>query len=180
MIIREANLEDCGAIAKTQVDSYNNSYSHILPQAYLSNFKYEEQEQDWRNLLLERRNRILYVVESDREDIIGYALGEVNSDEIPPFESELVAIHIRQDHQQQGIGRQLFVFSANGFYVQGYNALFLWVLADNPACSFYEKLGGNRIKEKYWINNQFFGTNIMEIAYGWYDIQSTFLKNTNP
>ena len=179
MIIREANLNDCAAIAKIQVDSYINTYSKILPKTYLSHFTYEEQEQDWYDLILELGNKILYVAELSSEGIIGYALGGTNLDELPPFESELVAIHIHRDFQRHGIGRQLFFSVINGLVNQGNRSTFLWVLADNPACFFYEKLGGKRIKDKSWVNNQFFGTDIKEIAYGWQNIRFTQINKIN-
>jgi len=171
MVIREANLEDSAAIAKIQIDSYHISYNNILPDAYLSHFTYQEQKQDWQNLLSESQGRALYIAESNLGEVIGYALGEPNSHEIEPFESELVAIHIRQDYQMHGIGQRLFAAVCRALYTQGCNSLFLWVLVGNPACSFYEKLGGKRIAKKPWQNNKFFGTNIYEIAFGWEDIQ---------
>jgi len=173
MIIRTANINDCAAIAKIQVDSYIDTYTKILPEPYLAHFTYQEQELDWYNLISELGNQILFVAELSIDGVIGYALGDANLDELPPFESELVAIHIRRDFHRRGIGRQLFTSVSSGLLNQGYSSLFLWVLADNPACSFYEKLGGKRIKEKPWINNHFFGTDIKEIAYGWHNNRFT-------
>ena len=36
-------------IARVQVDSYRAAYAGIIPQRYLDQFSYEEQEQDWRD-----------------------------------------------------------------------------------------------------------------------------------
>lgn len=178
MIIREAILEDCAAIAKIQVDSYQVNYGSILPEKYLSNFSYEEQQQDWQNLLKSPKDTILYVAEARTREIVGYALGIHNPREIPPFESEFVAIHIRQDVQRCGFGRLLFAEVCISLNAQGNNSMFLWVLAENPACDFYEKLGGKIIAKKPWENNKFFHTNIHEIAYGWEDI-TIFNKTKN-
>jgi len=40
----------------------------------------------------------------------------------------------------------------------------LWVAAENPACNFYEAMGGKVIKEK---NESIGGVTIVEIGYGW-------------
>ena len=44
----------------------------------------------------------------------------------------------------------------------------VWVLVDNPACKFYEALGGEKIYEKQVEKG---GIMLNEIAYGWIDIQ---------
>lgn len=170
--IRKAIGADCPGIAHIQVDSYRFSYNTILPDVYLAHFTYEEQEQDWRRFLSTAEEKILYVAATSTDDIIGYALGENNPDALKPFESELVAIHVQNQFQHRGLGRKLFTAVSRALFEQGNQSLFLWVLKDNPACSFYEKLGGRRITEKPWQNNKHFDTNVREVAYGWPDIKS--------
>jgi len=45
--------------------------------------------------------------------------------------------------------------------------MLLWVFADNPACRFYEALGGQRSKVE---QADFDGILVDEVAYGWLDI----------
>jgi hypothetical protein len=49
--IRKATIVDSAGLARVQVDSYRTAYAGIFPPAYLDHFTYEEQEQDYRNLL---------------------------------------------------------------------------------------------------------------------------------
>ncbi len=42
---------DCPGIARTPLDSYRGAYAGLFPPSYLDHFKYEEQEQDWIELL---------------------------------------------------------------------------------------------------------------------------------
>lgn len=175
MEIRQATLEDSSEIAKVQVESYRTVYRDIFPPAYLEHFTLQEQEQDWRELLSSDDHEVLYVALVN-EKIIAYALGTSNEDEGFPFESELVALHVREKHQRNGIGRALFAAVAKALQAKGNNSLFLWVAAKNPARAFYEKLGGELVGEKPWVNNSYFGTRIFEVAYGWHDIRSIFEK----
>jgi len=43
----------------------------------------------------------------------------------------------------------------------------LWVLKDNPACRFYERLGGRFIAEK-WI--EIGGKQLLDVAYVWQNL----------
>jgi len=171
MEIRQANEEDSTALAKVQVDSYLTTYAEIFPSAYLEHFTYEEQEQDWRDWFVTNQHP-LFVAVTNQGEVIGYGLGQSNAEEVLPYESEFVALHVRKEHQRHGLGRRLMAAVSKELSAQGCGSLFLWVLADNPACRFYENLGGEIVGEKAWRNNAYFDTEIREVAYGWLDIRS--------
>lgn len=170
MKIRKAGRDDSAGLARIQVDSYLSAYAGILPTAYLEHFTYDEQEQDWREWFAANGNP-LYVCATGNGEIIGYALGRPNAQELPPHESELVSLHVRREYRKQGLGRRLMAAVSRELLARGCASLFLWTLADNPACRFYESLGGRRVAEKAWVNNKYFETNIYEVAFGWLDIQ---------
>jgi ribosomal protein S18 acetylase RimI-like enzyme len=173
MEIRKARIEDSAGIARVQVDSYKNTYSNIFPSEYLDHFSYEEQETDWRELISANPTDSLFVATNNKK-IIGYALGKQNPNDFSSYQCELVALHVTREFQQQGVGSKLFSSIAKELADNACNALFLWVLEDNQARFFYEKLGGTAIEKKPWQNNDYFKTNIYEIAYGWPDIQTIF------
>jgi len=143
--IREANPGDCASIAHVQVDSYRNAYAGILPQEYLAHFTYEEQEQDWRDLLSADQHDLLYVAENDSGDIVGYALGRAQGDQDTSYDSELVALHVRRSYQRQGIGKRLIAAVAERLKQQGCRSLMLWVLDKNPVRSFTNGWGDNAL-----------------------------------
>lgn len=172
MKIRRATLQDSAEIARIQVDSYRTAYASIFPAAYLEHFAYAEQEQDWRELLSAAERDVLYVAVTDRGEIVGYGLGRRDANALWPYDSELIALHVRRDYQRRGWGRRLFAAVGSELATSGGRSLFLWVLADNPARFFYEKLGGQLVTEKAWQNNEYFGTDIYEVAFGWPDIRS--------
>jgi GNAT superfamily N-acetyltransferase len=168
--IRAAKAQDSAALAQIQVNSYRTAYANILPQAYLDRFTYAEQEQDWRDLLSSGLDDVLTIAETSAGEIVGYALGRAGSTEIPPYDGELVAWHVRPSYQEQGTGRRLFLAVAKQLKHIGSASLMLWVLEKNPARVFYERLGGQVIGEKDWGDNAAFGVVVKEVAYGWSDI----------
>jgi hypothetical protein len=73
--VRKAELEDSAALARIQVDSYRTAYAGIFPQAYLDRFTYEEQEEDWRDLIASDPEDLLLLAGAEAGEIAGYALG---------------------------------------------------------------------------------------------------------
>ena len=172
--IRPALVGDCPGIARVQVDSFRDTFTGLLPDQYLEHFSYQEQEQDWRDLFAAHSQQVLYVAGDPAGVILAYGLGKPNSDEILGYDGELVALHVRRAHQHRGFGRQLFAAVSRELAARDCGSLFLWVLDDNPAHGFYQRLGGEMLAVKPWRNNSYFGTKIRETAYGWPDISRLF------
>ncbi len=171
MKIRPARIEDGEQLAKVQIESYRTAYAQFFPAAYLDRFTYDEQTQDWRDLIAGGKG-ILLVGENDAGEVVAYALGRRNQDNKMPFDGELVAMHVALAYHRQGMGGQLFAAVAARLAKQGCRSLMLWVLAENSARAFYEKLGGELIGEKHYAVEDW---DIAEVAYGWRDIR-TLLK----
>ena len=106
MEIRKAKRDDSASMARVQVDSFQTTYAGILPQSYLKQLSCDEQKQDWYDLISSEPNKVLYVAQTNSGEIAGYASGRHNSNEILPYESELVALHVRGEYQRQGVGYQ--------------------------------------------------------------------------
>jgi ribosomal protein S18 acetylase RimI-like enzyme len=164
--IRKAKEADSAGLARVQVDSYRTAYAHIMPQDYLDHFTYEEQEQDWRDLISAGTDDVLLVSVADSGEVLGYALGRPGEAEIAPYDGELVALHVRRPHQRQGIGRQLVSAMAKQLGQRGCSSLMLWVLEENRARGFYERLGGQLLD-----GTKHSGAGPLEVAYGWAAIE---------
>ena len=162
MHIRRARLDDCAGLARVQVDSYRTAYAGIMPQDYLDHFTYEEQEQDWRDLLSDATGDILLVAVADSGEVAGYALDRPGETEVAPYDSELVALHVRCPHHGQGIGCQLVSAMAEQLRQRGCRSFMLWVLEENGSRGFYERLGGQLLDE-----TKHSGAGPLEVAYGW-------------
>ena len=179
MKIRLATAQDAAALAQIQVNSYRTAYAGLMPAGYLARFSFEEQEQDWRDLLAEPAGDILLVAETGGE-IAGYAVGRPGPvEELPEgaYDAELVSLHVRRALQKQGTGRALVRAMVQALHQQGCTSLALFVLAGNPACAFYERLGGQRVGEKRWTipvseaeTLDEFDFEVVEAAYTWPDM----------
>ncbi len=168
MRIREATIEDSAGIARVQVDSYRTAYAGMFSQAYLDRFGYEEQEQDWRDWISTRPEDLLHVAEVETGEIVGYALARPGPSGVPPYDSELVALHVLGYHQWQGLGRRLVAAVAERLAQQGSRSMMLWVLEANESRGFYERLGGQLLDEKQMSGGQ------PEVAYGWLAIEDLY------
>jgi ribosomal protein S18 acetylase RimI-like enzyme len=166
--IREATLKDGDALARVQLESWRSAYADLLPADYLAHFTHEEQAQDWRDMLRGEMRDLLYVAEVDTGEVVGYALARPAASWQGPYTSELVSLHVLLPYKRQGIGRALIASIATALRQQNHDTLMLWVLKENPARAFYERLGGQLLGEQekeIWHN-----TITVEVAYGWDDI----------
>lgn len=166
--IREAQAVDAAAIAGVHVDAWRTTYQQILPADFLAGLSYAQRESMWQNILSTRERRQFVLVAVDGADgIIGFASGGREQTGNLGCDGELYAIYLLQQHQGQGIGRQLFSQLAQRLQAGGFKALAVWVAAANPARHFYEKLGGVALATQEEIIG---GVTVTEIAYGWHDL----------
>lgn len=171
--IRPAAPADSAALARIQVDSFRSAYAGILPDAYLQQFSYAEQTDDWRDLLTAATDDVLLVAERAGA-VVGYALGRAGVSEPPGYDGELVALHVHRDQQQRGIGRKLIAAVGRALHARGCRTLVVWVLADNPARALYAALGGEPVAAQPWPGNADYGVAVEEVAYGWRAMQPLF------
>jgi ribosomal protein S18 acetylase RimI-like enzyme len=163
---RPAVIQDSPSLARIQVDSYRGAYAAIMPQDYLDQFTYEEQEQDWRELLSEESPDILLVAERPDGQLAGYTLGRPVLTDLDGYDSELVALHVRRSEQGLGAGCGLMVAMAGRLQERGCRAMMLWVPAANDSAqTFYLRLGGQRLDAGRTTS-----TGAIELAFGWPDI----------
>jgi ribosomal protein S18 acetylase RimI-like enzyme len=112
------------------------------------------------------------VAADEQDQVIGYVLGRPGLSDIPPYEGELVSLHVRKDRQGQGAGRALIAAAAQALSLRGCQSLMLWILAENrPARTLYERLGGLPIGEKTTLLGES-DIAAREVTYGWPDIRA--------
>src|SRR5256885_7375576 len=87
-------------------------------------------------------------VENAGFGIVGFADGGPSRDRIGGLDGELYAIYLLERSQRRGVGRQLVGAVAARLLEAGLTAMSVWVLAGNPACGFYDALGGRQIGAK--------------------------------
>lgn len=167
--IREATVEDAAGCAQVHVDSWRTTYVGIVPRDYLASLSHERREPAWKHLLSPGTPDFTYVAEVEGQGIVGFAGGGPEREGNREFPSELQGMYILQPWQRKGIGRRLTMVSAERLLAMGFSSMLLWALAENPAVSFYEALGGRVVGQR---SAQIGGATLKELAYGWNDIAS--------
>jgi ribosomal protein S18 acetylase RimI-like enzyme len=169
--IREARLEDAAAIAKVHVDSWQTTYSALLPEEYIKKRTYQKRFNNWKKRLdattKTETDYFIYVAEDPVEEIVGFVDGGLARGD-SNFPGEIYALYILEADQRKGIGRSLVQAIASKLAQSGLTSIVVWVLASNPAVQFYQALDGQRVGQKLININ---GIEFTEIAYGWNDIQ---------
>lgn len=111
----------------------------------------------------------MYVAENEEGNVIGYA--QARHAAYQAYETELDSIHIDEPYRGQQIGKRLMAALAHHLYEEGFGSLMLWVIQENRARHFYERLGGIEFDEKPMDLGKQPTT---EIAYGYPDITTLF------
>ena len=150
------------------VDSWRSTYRGIVPQAFLDGLSYGDREGLWNRVLNSPpESQGVFVAEDAAEGVVGFAHGARPRAPHPAYEGELYAIYLLEAFQGLGLGRDLALRVVAWFIDHGIRSMLLWVLADNPACRFYDALGGARIDVR---RIDIGGAALETVAYGWTDI----------
>ena len=174
MEIRDARPDDLPAIAKVHVDSWRATYREVRPKGYLNDLSYNARETMWAGTFGEESRSFLVVAE-DLGKIVGFAAGGEARQDTPesrPYGGELYAVYTLEAYQRRGLGRRLAAAVAEGLIGRGHTDMITWVLEDNAACRFYERLGGERLGSK---TVEIAEMSLRAVAYGWPDA-SVLLK----
>jgi len=122
----------------------------------------------WQGSLTTHRSaNFIYVAEADEGSVVGFAAAGRERTGRSDFPGEIYAIYLLKDHHGKGWGRELFQAAAGRLALEGFKALMLWVLADNPTRGFYEALGGRLLGQQ---PIQIGPDSLVEVAYGWEDL----------
>ncbi|HJF33372.1 MAG TPA: GNAT family N-acetyltransferase [Sporosarcina psychrophila] len=165
MLIRAANIGDAPGITKVQVDSWRTTFKGIVSDSFLDSLSYAKREPVWRRAITENK---LYIAEVENGQVIGFSVGgKERTGNYEAYTGELYSIFILEEHQGTGIGRLLVQSVVDYLKEKMLNSLLIWVIEENPACKFYEALGGKKIDIR---EIEIGGKKLREIAYGWDDI----------
>lgn len=168
MKIRFARAEDAAGIAQVHVDSWKTTYKGIIADAYLDALSVEQHWNRWEKRLNEpERGEGVIVAENERGQICGFLDYGIDRETGRTDEAELYAVYLLQSEQRKGIGREMFRSMLGELKTREYRSLMVWVLEQNPAVRFYERIGGKETERKeIRIGEETF----TEIALYWRDI----------
>ncbi len=176
MQIREATAADIREIAEVHVASWRSTYAGIISDDFLAALSVDKSEQQWRAQFTNPHTQTALFVAADETGIIGFACGGPERDGHPVYKGELYAIYILNTQQGRGTGRRLIQAVAGHLVKDGITTMLIWALAQNSlARGFYERMGGTLVTEKPITIG---GDILLEVGYGWTDIQSLVVAGT--
>ncbi|MBA3784391.1 MAG: 3-deoxy-manno-octulosonate cytidylyltransferase [Acidobacteria bacterium] len=170
IVYRKANVEDALAVAKVHVESWHKSFAGIVPQEFLDNLTVEKREQAFRQRFGEANHK-MFVAETAKDGIIGFADFGAARESNFAFEAELYAIYLLREFQGKGIGENLFKLCQKEMSANGFNSMYLIALEVSPYKSFYEKMGGKIVGR----GNHFLSlVEYKTVTYGWKNLRENY------
>jgi GNAT superfamily N-acetyltransferase len=155
--IREATAYDVPALAALHVKTWRETYNGGGPNQQI-------RQHQWTELFKSPDNKwFVLVMENKNRELIGFAHGHpYDHPDLPEFNGQLNKIYLLRDYQRLGLGRKLFVQAAKKLLDNGATNMVLFGTPQNPSCSFYEAMGGERLHKK---------GEVFQGGYCWKDLQ---------
>jgi ribosomal protein S18 acetylase RimI-like enzyme len=163
--IRTARLDDAAPVARLDVETWQATYAGILGTPYLAGLSAARREAGWSNLI--RRSPLdVKVATNSAGDVVGFgSCGTARGE--PDYTGEVFTLYVAPDWQNLGIGRRLLLAIFDRLVSHGHSSVVIWVLRENPARFFYQRLGGKEARRKLIAFN---GIEIPALGYGWRDL----------
>jgi len=158
--IRRARPGDAPGIGAVHVSAWRSAYAGILPDFYLARLSVQRQAHFY-----DRSIRIGggVLVAVTRQSVVGFATARaVRPNELG--DGEVETLYVLDDFRDAGVGRALLRGAGQFLAARACNAAYLWVLRDNPAHFFYERLGGKLAAAG---TTMVAGKAIPQMAYSW-------------
>jgi ribosomal protein S18 acetylase RimI-like enzyme len=157
--LREATIADLRPLAELHVRTFNET--HVGP--FGSGPTYATREWQWREKLSESdATHFVLVLETSAQRLVGFIWCHPTNDN-PQWAARLNKIYILREYQRRGLGKRMVAAAVDRLLEHGLTSMALFTETDNePACNFYEQLGGERqLNER----GDFGG------MYGWSDLR---------
>jgi ribosomal protein S18 acetylase RimI-like enzyme len=167
-VIRRAQVDDVLAMAHVHVDTWRTAYTGIVSDEHLANLSYVRCQEGWIEHLSDPQSEThAFVAQARPGHIVAIGSGGPLEDAWAGFDGELYVLYVLKSYQGQGYGRLLLAQVAHDLVSRGYHSVVAWVLKDNPACGFYERLGGRVVGEKVV---EIGGSQLVDVAYAWFNL----------
>jgi ribosomal protein S18 acetylase RimI-like enzyme len=163
--IRPAEPGDARAIARIDVETWRTTYPGMLSDVYLAGLSPARREPGWAGVIRREPRDVRVAVAADGE-VVGFgSCGPCRGE--PGFTGEVFTLYVAPDWQNQGIGRRLLLALFSRLAALGRNSAIIWVLRDNPARFFYQRVGGHQVSHRML---PFGGGHVAAQGYGWRDL----------
>ncbi|MEA2754097.1 MAG: hypothetical protein QOJ54_386 [Aliidongia sp.] len=170
--IRAANIADVRAIAQVDVETWRSTYAGVLPDQLLIGLSERQRAGVWSRFIMRRPGDTVAAVD-EQGVILGFGSCGAQRDPDLLYSGEVFSLYVSPDHQGLGVGRQLLLALFARLIRCGLYSAVVWVLAENPARFFYERVGGRAVARRRidMAQNQ-----VDAIAYAWPDLPDAIRK----
>lgn len=166
--IRAARPEDARAIARIHVAVWQSAYRGLLPDELLEELSVDQREALWADILTTHAaTHPVLVAEDFGIGLCGFGNAGPLREHIAGYTGEFKTLYLLPAYQRRGIGRRILGGLAAALVERGHGGAVAWVLEGNPACGFYEVMGGTpcgrrveAVEEATWE----------DVGYGWPDL----------
>ena len=165
---REATVADCEEVARVHVLAWQGSFRGIVPQAFLDRMT-AVQRADAFSQGFSASFYKMYVAEAPGLGIVGFADFGDPRGEVAGYDGELYSIYILPQFQRRGIGEKLFELGALFLVDNDRRSLYLLTLEASPYRRFYDKLGGQVVRQKQIHID---GLAYTELIYAWTNLNT--------
>ncbi len=150
------------------VASWRSAYAGVLPDVFLAQMSATREARHYDRVIRIGVGVHVAAVSgpeaAEAPTIVGFTTACRTGREGALAEGMVQTLYVLDDFRDRGIGRRLLRASAQYLAGLGCRSAFAWVLRDNNASYFYQRLGGKRIAEGATYVG---GQKIPQTAYGW-------------
>jgi len=164
IIVRKATFEDSAEIANVHINSWREAYKGLISEDFLNDrpLYFKNRYELWKKVTV-NESQVTLVAECEKNGIVGFVNGTNGRDNGLKDYAEVWCIYLLEKYHGKKIGFNLLKSYFDAHIELGFSKGYLWVLADNPTISFYEKVGGKHNGKT--AEDEIGGEKVTELCY---------------
>jgi ribosomal protein S18 acetylase RimI-like enzyme len=174
--IRAATIIDVPFIARVDVETWRATYAGILPDHLLVGLSERQRAVVWSRFITRRPGDTMAALAEDGS-VLGFGSCGPGREPDVPYAGEVFTLYVATDWQGRGIGRHLLLALFARLIRCGHVSAAIWVLEENPARYFYERVGGRIVSRRRIDIGQ---AQVDAVAYAWPDLAETIKRRARP
>lgn len=170
--VRPARPGDAPEIANVHVHSWRETYKGLMTDAFLDDLPlfYRRRLAMWDGLLKDG-GRGVYVAESEKHGIVGFASVGPARDDAYAKSGELTTIYLLRKYHRRGLGGALLRAGFAQLEAEGFATAYCWVLSNNDTVDFYRRLGAAVLRDTEKVKDVG-GAQLPHVVCFWHDVCS--------